>query len=155
MFGGAGFQLAETRVYFRRCAACCGFVLFDRTPRGRPLWPLPACVCPRLGDYPRGSDLLVGSALGRLPSCGFPRPDCALAGRSGGMFSWTLALSSTTEMFSERLDSAIYFGPFFSVISSASEMFAEHLGTVTLLWAFDGPDRPHLASGRSLQSVIS
>ena len=73
---------------------------------------------------------VVAIARLRVPpvSCGFPRPDCALTGRSGGMFPWTLALSSTTEMFAERFDSAIYLWPFFSVISSTSETFAVRLG---------------------------
>ena len=65
---------------------------------------------------------------GRLPFCGFPRPDCALTGRSGGMFPWTLAISSTSEMFAERFDSAIYLWPSFSVISFTAETFAECLG---------------------------
>ena len=33
VFGGAGFQLAETRVYFWVCAARCGDVLFESIPR--------------------------------------------------------------------------------------------------------------------------
>ena len=44
------------------------------------------------------------------------------------MFPWTLAIPSTSEMFAERFDSAIYLWPSFSVISSAAETFAERLG---------------------------
>ena len=142
-------------MYFRRCAACCGFVLSGSTFQWSAVGAVARLrVPPSWVITPTGRTLCWLGPGDVRPLVVFRARTAALAGRSGVMYSWTLVISSTTEMFAERLYSAIYFEPFFSVISSASEMCAEHLGTVSLLWAFDGPDRPDFASGRSFQSFF-
>ena len=116
-------------MYFRRCAACCGFVLSGSTFQWSAVGAVARLrVPPSWVITPTGRTLCWLGPGDVRPLVVFRARTAALAGRSGVMYSWTLVISSTTEMFAERLDSAIYFGPFFSVISSASEMFAERLG---------------------------